>query len=188
MTGALLSEAMHWILFRHGVAIAREAPNCPADPDRALTEKGHRRTRAAVRGLGQLGIRPGVVLSSSYRRSLETADHVIEQLGAAHRIESPALEPIGSPAECEVLLLGLEVEQVLIAGHAPQLDGLAEYLLGTALPPLKKAGAIWLARRPSTPDADLTTPDREGRSLRGVAELRAWLSPRCLRSLADELS
>jgi hypothetical protein len=42
-------KTMRLYLMRHGIAIDREDPDCPPDPERYLTPKGIQRTRAAAR-------------------------------------------------------------------------------------------------------------------------------------------
>ncbi len=163
---------MEVFLFRHGIAIDRLDPRCPADPDRALTEKGRRRTLAAARGIKSLEICPEMILTSPYQRANETADCVLEAFGfgADRVVVTDALLPEADPDEIcdEVELLG--VDSVLCCGHAPNLDEVIAYLLGAGrdVTALKKAGFAWL------------------RGLRldaGGAELVALIPPRALRSL-----
>jgi len=69
---------MRIIFLRHGIAIDREHPDCPDDPDRYLTADGISRTRKAIKGLKRLGIQPRHVLSSPWRRARETAELALQ--------------------------------------------------------------------------------------------------------------
>ena len=51
-------------LVRHGIAIDRDDPACPAEAERYLTEEGLKRTREAARGIRRLLDRPATLLSS----------------------------------------------------------------------------------------------------------------------------
>src|SRR5260370_10145207 len=64
---------MRLYLMRHGIAIDREDPDCPAEPERYLTPKGIQRTRAAARGLRAMRVKPTTLLSSPYVRAVQTA-------------------------------------------------------------------------------------------------------------------
>jgi len=126
----------HVYLFRHGIAIAREDPACPPDPERRLTEKGARRTAAAVRGLARLGVLATRVWSSPYLRAMETAELVRSGLEIDDAVEVfHHIEPGGDHVETARALEG----GVLIAGHAPHLDFLVEHLTGAHVR-MKKAG------------------------------------------------
>ena len=159
-------------LFRHGIAIDRMAPNCPADPDRFLTEKGIRRTETAVQGMAKLGVVVDLVLSSPFVRARQTADIAVRVLGLPCKVhETDNLQWDANPDGLRQELAGLhDAEAVLCAGHAPHLDVFIGHMLGT--PPvteLKKAGLAVL-------DSSFTEP--------GDAHLLAIYPPRALRQLA----
>lgn len=155
---------MHLIVFRHGIAHDRDAPDCPSDPERRLTEKGVRRTRQAALGLGALQVRPHRIYTSPYLRAHETAEIATEALGVARSVVSSqdALLPDRDPAEILEILRGHTDEEVMVVGHAPHLDDLISRCLGQdrIVARLKKAGAALLA---------FDSPD-------SPAELR-WLLP-----------
>jgi phosphohistidine phosphatase len=138
-----------WIhLLRHGIAVDRDDPACPADPERYLTDKGKVRTRAAAKGLAAVGIAPDLVLVSPYVRAQQTADIAVEELGAAgaRRETVDALTPMGDPARAIEAVRASGGREVLCVGHAPNLDLVAARLLGcdTAVTHLKKAGVASL--------------------------------------------
>lgn len=132
-------------LVRHGIAIDREDPNCPPEPERHLTPKGMERTRESARGLRKLGIAPRVALSSPYLRALQTAEIVCQELklspGKLKR--TAALLPEAAPAELLRELKKVTAEEVICFGHAPNLDLVIAHAVGAphAVTELKKAGA-----------------------------------------------
>ena len=160
-------------LFRHGIAIDRAAPECPEDPQRFLTKRGVKRTRAAARGLAHLGIGAEMVLSSPFLRARETATFAMEELGidAPLRITESLLWDADPELLRQELTLLDDKESVLCAGHAPHLDLFISYILGTPMPgtELKKAGFAVL-------HSDLAEP--------GDGTLLALYPPRTLRTLS----
>lgn len=160
-----------WIyLLRHGIAFDRADPKCPPDPQRPLTDKGVARTRAAAKGLRELGAEPDVILTSPYLRARQTADIVQDVAAGGVRVKRvAALVPDGDPAE--VLEALSKYTRPMCVGHAPNLDEVAAWLLGCSTPPfaLKKAGAAIL---------------RADKCKRGAASLHAFLPPAILRASA----
>ncbi len=133
-----------WIhLLRHGIAIDRDDPRCPADAKRPLTDRGLKRTRAAARGLRAIGVDPDVVLVSPYLRAQQTADVVLEVLSSKLRgLRTPSLTPNGDAETILEAIADTDGQSVLCVGHAPSLDELAAYLVGSdrEVVSLKKAG------------------------------------------------
>jgi phosphohistidine phosphatase len=135
-------------LMRHGIAIDREDPNCPPDPERHLTPMGMKKTRAAVRGLRALGVRPSVVFSSPYLRAMQTAEIacVVLEIAVSSIRQSEALLPGASPRMLFEELSKSKSEETICFGHAPNLDEVIAAAVHAAKPctQLKKAGAAYL--------------------------------------------
>ena len=136
---------MRIVLFRHGIAIDRADPACPAEEQRQLTDRGRDRTHAAARGLSALDLHPDRILSSPWLRARQTAEIAASELGFdENRIEfTPALLPFAASSSI-LQEIGPGVGgEVLLTGHAPHLDELLEELvgIGTGVTRLKKAGA-----------------------------------------------
>ncbi len=135
-------------LLRHGVAVDRKDPDCPADALRPLTRDGVEKTRLAVAGLRRLGVKPGLIVASPLLRAVQTAEIAAEVLGhAKDQIKrTPALEPSADPADLLREVARWTAEEVLCAGHAPHLDELIAHAVGarTAFTALKKSGAACL--------------------------------------------
>ena len=161
-------------LVRHGLAVDPTDPTSPPDPERPLTPKGIEKTRAAARGLRELGVGPDVMITSPYLRAAQTAEIACETLGFPRdKIRrSDALKPGANPAELFKELGRIRAKETMCFGHAPHLDQVVGYALGlrTVVTALKKAGVACL-------DVDSFAPPR--------AQL-VWLcQPKMLRDLGD---
>ncbi|HWQ03706.1 MAG TPA: phosphohistidine phosphatase SixA [Candidatus Nitrosotenuis sp.] len=134
---------MRLYLVRHGIAIDREDPECPADPERFLTKKGIEKTRAVAAGLMALGLQCDAMYSSPYLRARQTAEIVASALHfAKSKIrQTEALLPMARPADF-LKLLTRERGEVFAVGHAPNLDEVIAAAIGarSAVTALKKAG------------------------------------------------
>ncbi len=131
---------------RHGIAIDREDPKCPSDPERFLTPDGLKKTREAAKGFAAIEDSPKLFVSSPYVRALQTSEIFADQLHSSKsKIEkSESLLPGAEPAAFfRELSHKKSLESVICFGHAPQLDELIAYALGSKrdLTALKKAGA-----------------------------------------------
>ena len=166
---------MKVILFRHGIAVDREAPDCPPDDQRPLTPRGVRRTGDAAAGLARLDVDPDAILVSPLVRAVETGRIAAEVLGfpVGDIVRTPALEPDAPRDELFEEIAALEADTVIVVGHAPHLDLFLAEALGLAADPpfrLGKAGAAALA----------WTGDPE------TAELLWLVRPRALRRLGRD--
>lgn len=136
------------ILMRHGIAVDRDDPDCPPEAERPLTEEGIRKTREAAAGLARLKKPPQRLLSSPYRRALETARITAKALGmsAADITISNALLPDAPPQEIFSEIRRMRAASVMLFGHAPHMDMAIAHALGLpyAVTRLKKAGAACL--------------------------------------------
>jgi phosphohistidine phosphatase len=160
-------------IVRHGIAIDREDPKCPADPERYLTEEGVEKTKQVAKGISALGVAPDLFLTSPYVRANQTAEIFANALDyAKQKIRRTDLLLPG--AEPSLLFRELakdkQASSVFLFGHAPQLDDLIATALGSKhhITSLKKAGvALIELKRVSPPSAEL-----------------AWLAPpKMLRKL-----
>ena len=89
---------MELYLLRHGIAEDGK-PGRP-DSERALTDEGREKLRRVLKRARSAGVDPTVILSSPYRRALETAEAAAGELGYKGKIvRTNALVPEGMPAE-----------------------------------------------------------------------------------------
>lgn len=136
---------MQLYIVRHGIAIDREDPKCPADPERYLTEEGVAKTKQVAKGMAVLGITGDLFLSSPYVRAAQTAEIFANALDyAKQKIRRTDLLLPG--AEPSLLFRELakdkQASTVFLFGHAPQLDDVISTALGSKkhVTALKKAG------------------------------------------------
>ena len=165
-------EPMELFLIRHAPAEAwsRDRP----DAQRALTERGIERFTRAVSGLSALGVRFEGVLTSPWRRAMETAA-LLEPLCPAEPLPCDAL---AAPPGRE--LLGLlqdnpDDRRLALVGHQPWMGELIGWLAvghpgaGSALD-LRKGSVAWLSGTPEP----------------GAMLLEALLRPRLMRRVARD--
>jgi phosphohistidine phosphatase len=161
-------------LMRHGIAIDRDDPECPPEPERHLTPKGIEKTRGAAHGLIALKINPELVLSSPYLRAVQTAEIacVALEIPVSKIKRTDALLPGASPLMLFEELSKAKAEEVICFGHAPNMDEVIAYAVHAPKPctELKKAGAACI-------ELDSISPV-DGR-------LNWLLTARALRQLAD---
>lgn len=133
------------LLIRHGIA---EDPRVgQRDADRALTEDGWVKTRAAMKGLVARGHVPTRGFNSPYRRAAETMTCLQEAAGAFPMETRVDLMPEGRPAQVDLWLRGLmaeaRTEEVLVLiSHQPFLSDLIFHLTSRDVDMKKAACAI----------------------------------------------
>ena len=123
---------MEIYLLRHGIAEDHATPG--RDADRRLTEEGRAKLRRVLERAHQAGVTPSLILSSPYRRALETAEIAAHELGYEGKIvRSPALTPESSPQHVwDAIREHRDETAVLVTGHEPLFSATVAYLLGTA--------------------------------------------------------
>jgi len=120
---------MEIYILRHG--IAEEAKAGVPDAERALTDTGREKLRAVLEQAREAGVRPSVILTSPYKRALQTAHMAGQVLGCHKIVESEVLAPGSGPKQVwETLCARRRESAVLLAGHEPLLGLTAGYLLG----------------------------------------------------------
>lgn len=140
---------MQLILFRHGIAIDREDPDCPADPERYLTKEGEHLTQQAASGLKAMKVSPNRILTSPLLRAVQTAKIAADVLGvkSSELVVTDQLLAQEDPADFLSSLAQYEGTDVLAVGHAPHIDEIVARGIGIAegtVTSLKKAGAALL--------------------------------------------
>jgi phosphohistidine phosphatase len=147
---------MQLFIVRHGIAVDREDPKCPADPDRFLTDEGIEKTRQVAQGVAEVGAAPDLMVTSPYLRALQTAEIFATQLGYAKQKikKSDFLLPGAEPLQLfREQAKDKELSVVFVFGHAPHLDDLVATALGTKhhITSLKKAGVAYVELRRLVP-------------------------------------
>ena len=136
---------MQLYIVRHGIAIDREDPKCPAEAERYLTEEGVEKTKQVAKGVAALGVTGDLLITSPYVRALQTAEIFAEALDyAKQKIRRNELLLPGSEPTLLFRELAREKQasSIFVFGHAPQLDDVIATALGSKkhLTSLKKAG------------------------------------------------
>lgn len=146
---------MELIVFRHGIALERDAAEKQglSDEHRPLTEKGEQRTRAAARGLVAWAGSPELVAASPLVRAGQTAALLAAESGDPSVVVTEALTPGRPHGDLDAWLQGQSAGRIAVVGHEPDLS---HWLLSAvcARPAgaltLKKAGAALLEGRPGS--------------------------------------
>ncbi len=135
---------MQVYILRHGIA-ADEKPGL-SDAERPLTTEGRRKLRDVLELASEAKVKPDLILSSPFRRALQTAVIAHQILGAKEEIlETRTLLPGSSPEEVwqEIKAHQKIAPSLLLVGHNPLFANLAAYLLGTPHAQVEfKKGAI----------------------------------------------
>src|ERR1700674_1408372 len=146
-------EIMQLYIVRHGIAVDREDPKCPPDPERYLTEEGVEKTKHVAQGVAASA---DLLLTSPYVRATQTAEIFANALDyAKQKIRRTDLLLPG--AEPSLLFRELAKEKqassIFLFGHAPQLDDVIAVALGSKkrLTGLKKAGVALIELKRVSP-------------------------------------
>jgi phosphohistidine phosphatase len=152
---------MEIYVVRHGIAIDREDPKCPPDPERYLTEEGIEKTKRVAAAVAGLSATPDLLLSSPYVRATQTAEIFAAALDYPKQKirHTDALLPGAEPTLFfRELAKDKQTSTLFVFGHAPQLDDLIAAALGSKhhITSLKKAGvALIELKRVSPPSGQL---------------------------------
>lgn len=121
---------MEVYLLRHGVA---EEPQIgQPDAERALTPDGRKKLRNVLRAATSAGVAPSLILTSPYKRALQTAQMALEVLDyTGELLRTKALEPGSTPKSVWDEIRGHKDEaRILLVGHEPLFGRLMAFLLG----------------------------------------------------------
>jgi phosphohistidine phosphatase len=144
---------MQIYLLRHGIA-EDAAPGQP-DSARALTPEGKDKLHRVLKRAAKADVGPTLILSSPYKRALETAEIAAEVLAYKGKIvRTNALVPESSPFDTwEEIRSRKDEKSVLLSSHEPLMSSLAAFLLNC--PPLlvdmKKAALVRIDMERSGP-------------------------------------
>ena len=137
---------MNLFLLRHGMAVEQTIPEFKLDSDRPLTPEGRKKTGRIAAILSGLQISFDLILTSPYVRARQTAEIVVEVLGAQKALEiGKNLAPGNTLKQliAELNHRSTPLNEVLLVGHEPELSCLISILVtgktGLALE-LKKSG------------------------------------------------
>ncbi len=120
---------MQIYLLRHGIA-EDGRPGHP-DSERALTGEGREKLRRVLKRAKLAGAAPDTILSSPYRRAVETADVAVEVLGYEGKVvRTRALLPEASPFDTWEEIRSRKGDgSILLASHEPLMSSMVAFLL-----------------------------------------------------------
>lgn len=147
---------MQLYIVRHGIAIDREDPKCPPEPERYLTEEGVEKTKQAAKGLAALGVTGDLLITSPYVRAVQTAEIFADALDySRQRIRRNEILLPGSEPTLLFRELAREKQasSIFVFGHAPHLDGAIAAALGSKknVTSMKKAGVALIELKRISP-------------------------------------
>ena len=121
---------MEIYLLRHGIAEDGK-PGRP-DSERALTDEGRVRLRRVLKRVRSADVNPSLILSSPYRRAVETAEVAAEVFRyQGDVVKSRAFVPEARPKEAwDEIRVHSNEGSILVASHEPLMSALTAYLLG----------------------------------------------------------
>ena len=120
---------MQIYLLRHG--IAEDAKPGHPDAERSLTDEGRDKLRRVLKRARTADLDPSLILSSPYRRAVETAAVAAEVLAYKGEIvRTSALVPEASPYDVWEEIRNRKNERaILLSSHEPLMSSLAAFLL-----------------------------------------------------------
>ena len=135
---------MELYLLRHGIAEEQSATG--RDPDRRLTEEGREKLRLVLKRAQSAGVSPSLIISSPYKRALETAEIAASELDYKGKIlRAGTLVPDSSPPSVWSEIREHRSESaLLLAGHEPLFSQTVAFLLGSTreMVEFKKAALV----------------------------------------------
>lgn len=134
---------MRLFLLRHGIA-ENGRPGAP-DSERALTGEGRKKLRDVLAVAKAAGVAPDLIVTSPYKRALQTAEVAAEVLKyPGELVRSEVLIPDSTPADVwSEVRAYKEFGAVMLVSHEPLLGCLFSYLLRSNIPLVDfKKGAL----------------------------------------------
>lgn len=117
-------------ILRHG--IAEDAQGSQPDSERALTPEGKKKLRSVLRAAMAAGVSPSLILTSPFRRAVQTAQIASEVFNyKGDMLQTKTLEPGSNPRVVwDEIRVHKDETEILLAGHEPLFSSLTAYLLG----------------------------------------------------------
>jgi phosphohistidine phosphatase len=141
---------MDVMVVRHAPALDRDEASRQglSDHERPLTTEGTTKMKRIARGLVSRAPDISVLMTSPWRRAVETGDLLQKAYGRSHRLETEALIPGAEPnALLEQVSTFAADPVVAVVGHEPHLSSWVSWCLTGSLEPvveLRKGGACLL--------------------------------------------
>lgn len=132
---------MKIMMLRHG--IAEDVSPDGSDAKRCLTAEGVAEMRREAQGMRNLGLKPGVILTSPLVRAVQTAEIVAEALGMPEALRQEIrLGPGFSLQHLRTLFIAHgDHRAIMLVGHEPGMSVVTGQLIGGGAVRMKK-GAL----------------------------------------------
>jgi phosphohistidine phosphatase len=120
---------MELYLLRHGIA----EDHASTDVDRRLTEEGRTKVSRVMKRAASAGVSPSLIISSPYKRAVETAEIAASELDYKGKIlRAGNLTPDSSPSSVwSEIREHRDEPSLLLAGHEPLFSATVALLLGS---------------------------------------------------------
>lgn len=117
---------------RHADALPENGETITCDEERPLSEDGKKQVELLAQAVQKRSLNFDLVLTSPLKRCRETAEGLLQHLGrvAAEANDLDFLAPGGSTKKLMKYLRTLEIENVLLVGHNPDVAEHIAYLMG----------------------------------------------------------
>lgn len=115
---------------RHGHAVDFFTGKVTDDSLRPLSEEGKKQIDVSIDLLKKLGFSPSKIISSPYKRAIETATIAAKSFGLDKIFQYPELAGQDADSALSVSLNFSQGKDILIVGHQPLLKIMAEKLTG----------------------------------------------------------
>jgi phosphohistidine phosphatase len=124
---------MNLYLLRHANALAVGEQGVQTDEDRPLSEEGLQRVALLAGALKRLGLTFDQALASPLRRSMQTAEELVRQMGKPQPdVTACGQMAPGTPSKkLAKHLLGSDAKEILLVGHEPELSKHTAWLIGS---------------------------------------------------------
>lgn len=130
------------VFLRHG-----QAGTASSDAERPLTELGRSQAEQSAKRLAQAGFVPDIIISSPYKRAMETAEiarNIISNGKKTSIVEENSIAAQDFDAVIAAIYAALaEYGNILVVGHVPLFEELPYYICGTAAR-MKTGSFAWL--------------------------------------------
>ena len=143
---------MRLYFLRHGIAEERDTWE-GEDFERPLTDRGRQRMEAEARAMAELELELDRILSSPFRRAIQTAEIVARELklGAALAREGLLAPGFDSMRLAELLERFPRDKAILLVGHEPDFSKTVGEAIGGARMLIKKGGLVCVEIEGSPP-------------------------------------
>ncbi len=121
---------MKLYLVRHSIAV--DYGQAPTDAERQLTPAGVERAHTMGKYIYELGIKPHIIISSTFTRAIHTAEILAKELHYDGPIpREQRITPMGRyEAFCDLVAENLDHEEMMFVGHEPMMSMLVAHICG----------------------------------------------------------